>query len=62
MKDGFDASFKYNYSYVFKSIKKGNPRCCEAFSESPFTLKSDSKINIVAYGVIQNLVFQKTNC
>ncbi|MCB2305691.1 FtsX-like permease family protein [Clostridium estertheticum] len=51
MKDGFDASFKYNYSYVFNSIKKGNPKDGEAFSESPFTLKSDSKINIVAYGV-----------
>jgi len=51
MKDGFEEAFKYNYSYVFNSMQKGSPASGEAFSESPFTLKSNNKINIVAYGV-----------
>jgi len=51
MKDGFEEAFKYNYSYVFNSIQLGSPSRGEAFSESPFTLKSNNKINIVAYGV-----------
>lgn len=51
MKDGFEEAFKYNYSYVFNTIEKGTPAKGEAFSESPFTLASDNKINIVAYGV-----------
>lgn len=51
MKDGFEEAFKYNYSYVFNSIQQGSPSVGEAFSESTFTLKSNNKINIVAYGV-----------
>ena len=51
MKEGFEQAFKYNYSYVFNSIQQGSPVGGEAFSETTFTLKSDNKINIVAYGV-----------
>lgn len=51
MNNGFEEAFKYNYSYVFNSIQQGNPENGEAFSETPFTLKSNNKISIVAYGV-----------
>jgi putative ABC transport system permease protein len=51
MKNGFEEAFKYNYSYVFNSLQQGSPTKGEAFSESSFTLESNSKIGIVAYGV-----------
>ena len=54
MQEGFEETFKYNYSYVFNSIQLGNPDRGEAFSESLFILESDSNINITVYGVSPN--------
>jgi putative ABC transport system permease protein len=54
MKSGFEESFKYNYSYVFNSIQQSNPTKGEAFSEVPFTSKTDDKMNIAVYGVSPN--------
>jgi putative ABC transport system permease protein len=51
MKDGFSQAFKYNYHYVFNSMQQGTPVGGEAFSEVPFTLKSDNKISLTAYGI-----------
>ena len=51
MKDGFNQAFKYNYHYVFNSIQQGSPSKGEAFSEVPFTLKSDTKLSFAVYGV-----------
>lgn len=54
MKNSFNEAFKYNYHYVFNSIQHGKPEKGEAFSEIPFTLKSDNKINFTVYGVSPN--------
>lgn len=54
MNEGFEETFKYNYSYVFNSIERGSPANGEAFSELPFTSKLDSNINITVYGVSSN--------
>lgn len=54
MKDSFSEAFKYNYQYVFNSVQNGNPQKGEAFSEIPFTLKSDNKMNFTVYGVNSN--------
>lgn len=54
MQNGFEEAFKYNYSYVFNSIQKGSPVKGEAFSELPFSLESDDKMNIAVYGVSPN--------
>lgn len=51
MKDGFNQAFKYNYHYVFNSMQQGSPLNGEAFSEIPFTLKSDTKLGFTVYGV-----------
>lgn len=51
MKDSFSEAFKYNYQYVFNSVQAGNPAEGEAFSEVPFTLKSNSKTTLAVYGV-----------
>lgn len=54
IKDSFNDAFKYNYHYVFNSVQNGNPEKGEAFSEIPFSLKSDSKVNFTVYGVSDN--------
>jgi putative ABC transport system permease protein len=54
MNNSFNEAFKYNYHYVFNSIQHGKPDKGEAFSEVPFTLKSDNKINLTVYGVSPN--------
>lgn len=54
MKNSFNEAFKYNYHYVFNSIQHGKPEKGEAFSEIPFTLKSDNKTNFTVYGVSLN--------
>lgn len=51
MKDSFSEAFKYKYQYVFNTVHHGSPEKGEAFSESPFTSKSDSKATIAVYGV-----------
>ena len=51
MKNSFSEAFKYNYQYVFNSIQIGKPKKGEAFSEIPFSLESDNKLNFTVYGV-----------
>jgi putative ABC transport system permease protein len=51
MKNTYDESYKYQYQYMFNSLKQGSPPSGEAFTLSPFTLKSDSKTNFVVYGI-----------
>ncbi len=51
LKDSFSEAFKYNYHYVFNSIQHNKPASGEPFSEVPFTLKTDKKINFTIYGV-----------
>lgn len=51
MKDSFNEAFKYNYHYVFNSVQQGKPENGEAFSEIPFALKSDDRVNFTVYGV-----------
>ncbi|SHK51654.1 putative ABC transport system permease protein [Clostridium cavendishii DSM 21758] len=51
LKDSFNEAFKYNYHYVFNSIQHNKPASGEPFSEVPFTLKTDKKINFTIYGV-----------
>ncbi|WP_238881846.1 ABC transporter permease [Clostridium sp. YIM B02551] len=52
--EGIEDTFKYNYSYVFNSLQKDTPKAGEAFSEIPFSLKSNSKVDITVYGVSNN--------
>ncbi|WP_027624937.1 ABC transporter permease [Clostridium lundense] len=54
IKNSFSEAFKYNYQYVFNSIQNGKPEKGEAFSEIPFSLKSDSKLTFTVYGVSPN--------
>ncbi|NMM65950.1 ABC transporter permease [Clostridium sp. P21] len=54
MKEGFEKAFKYNYQYIFNSIHQGTSVKGEAFSELPFTLKSNNKINLAVYGISPN--------
>lgn len=54
MRDSFNEAFKYNYHYVFNSVQQGDPENGEAFSEIPFSLKSDDKVNFTVYGVSPN--------
>ncbi|ADK14497.1 ABC transporter permease [Clostridium ljungdahlii] len=51
MKDSFSEAFKYNYQYVFNSVQNGKPEKGEAFSEIPFSLKSDNNLTFTVYGV-----------
>lgn len=51
MKDSFNEAFQYNYHYVFNSVQQGKPEKGEAFSEIPFVMQSDSKVNFTVYGV-----------
>ncbi|AKN29916.1 permease [Clostridium carboxidivorans P7] len=51
MKNSFSEAFKYNYQYVFNSVQNGKPEKGEAFSEVPFTLKSDNNLTFTVYGV-----------
>lgn len=51
MKNSLNENFKYNYTYILNSIQTVKPKSGEAFCEVPFTLKSNSKINITAYGI-----------
>lgn len=51
MKDSFNEAYKYKYHYVFNSVQIGKPEKGEAFSEIPFALKSDNKVNFTVYGV-----------
>lgn len=51
IKDSFSEAFKYNYQYVFNSVQNDNPKKGEAFSEIPFSLKSDNKLTFTVYGV-----------
>lgn len=54
MKDTYDGTYKYQYQYIFNSLQHGTPSSGEAFSISPFTLKSDSKISFSVYGISPN--------
>lgn len=53
MKDTYETAYKYEYQYIFNSLKQGAPAKGEAFSLSPFTLKSgnDDKNSLSIYGV-----------
>lgn len=51
MKSTYEESYKYQYQYIFNSLKQGSPPKGEPFTLSPFTLKSDSKTNFVVYGI-----------
>lgn len=51
MKDTYGSTLKYKHQYVFNSIQKGAPSKGEAFSETLFTLKSDSKTHFAVFGV-----------
>ncbi len=51
MKDGFEQAFKYNYHYVFNTLKQGAPPEGEAFSEALFSAKSNDNMNLAVYGV-----------
>lgn len=53
MKDTYESTYKYQYQYIFNSLKQGTPVKGEAFSLSPFTLKSGNsdKNNFSVYGV-----------
>lgn len=51
MKDAFNEAFQYKYHYVFNSIRQGKPDAGEAFSELPFTLKTNDKLSFTIYGV-----------
>lgn len=54
IKDSFNDAFKYNYTYVFNTIENDKPEKGEAFSEIPFALKANNKINFTVYGVSSN--------
>jgi putative ABC transport system permease protein len=54
IKDSFNDAFKYNYTYVFNTIQNDKPEKGEAFSEIPFALKANNKINFTVYGVSSN--------
>ncbi|MDP4142976.1 MAG: ABC transporter permease [Bacillota bacterium] len=51
MKDTYEATYQYQYQYNFNSLHTGTPTEGEAFSLSPFTLKSDSKISFSVNGI-----------
>lgn len=57
MKDSFNESFKYNYTYVFNSIQQVKPDKGEAFSEIPSSAKGNSKLAFTVYGVSENSQF-----
>ncbi|MHC1684475.1 MAG: ABC transporter permease [Clostridiaceae bacterium] len=54
MKESFSEAFKYKYHYVFNSVQIGTPEKGEAFSEIPFALQDDNKVNFTVYGVSSN--------
>lgn len=54
MKDAYQGTFKYQYYYLFNSVQIGNPSKGEAFSQSPFALKSDDKSGVTVYGINPN--------
>ncbi|GIM28867.1 permease [Clostridium polyendosporum] len=51
MKDTYENAYKYQYEYVFNALQQGTPSKGEAFSVSPFTLKSDNKTGFSVYGI-----------
>jgi putative ABC transport system permease protein len=57
IKNGFEETYQYNYSYVFNTIQNGSPEQGEAFSEVPFSLSSNEDISIILYGINPNSEF-----
>lgn len=51
MKDTYTNTYKYQYQYLFNTLMQGKPAKGEAFTVSPFSLKSDSTINFSVYGI-----------
>lgn len=51
MKNTYEETYKYQYEYAFNSLQQGTPSNGEAFSVSPFTLKSDNKTGFSVYGI-----------
>lgn len=51
MKDTYEDTYKYQYQYMFNSLQRGIPSNGEAFSISPFTLKTNPKISFSVYGI-----------
>ncbi|URZ06960.1 ABC transporter permease [Clostridium felsineum] len=54
MQDSITNTYKYNYEYVFSSLKLDSPPIGEKFSETAFTLKNNTKTTITAYGINPN--------
>ncbi|MDP4182326.1 MAG: ABC transporter permease [Bacillota bacterium] len=51
MKDAYEKTFMYKYEYLMNSLQKDIPNGAEAFTVSPFTVKSDDKMVFNIYGV-----------
>ncbi|KHD36275.1 permease [Clostridium acetobutylicum] len=54
MQESITSTYKYKYQYIFNSLQTTSPSKGEKFSETAFSLKSNSKTIITAYGINPN--------
>ncbi|AAK79501.1 MULTISPECIES: ABC transporter permease [Clostridium] len=54
MQESITSTYKYKYQYIFNSLQTTSPSRGEKFSETAFSLKSNNKTIITAYGINPN--------